>query len=103
MTPEEKKAIEQNIMKLITELVSDNITSDAVLYIHADVENNQASLSASGDARFIANVIQHHIHTNPDFKRFLFAAIGAYLARNPDAKKEFDDGILLIRETFGIN
>ena len=98
---EEKKIINARINELMGILTRN--TTDATLYIHGDSEHQNAAFSIHGDAKLLANTIQHHIQANEEFRRFIFATIGSYLMGNPEHEKEFFNGILAIKSNLGVN
>lgn len=103
MTFEEKKIINARINELIGFLAPTGNTTDAVMFVHGDNENQNAAFSIHGDAKLLANTIQHHIQYNEEFRRFIFATIGSYLSQNPEHEKEFFGGILAVKTTLGKN
>lgn len=103
MTSEEKKIINARINELIGFLAPTGNTTDAVMFIHGDNESQLARFSIHGDAKLMANTIQHHIKGNEEFRKFIFATIGSYLSQEPEHEKEFFGGILAIKTTLGKN
>lgn len=103
MTVEEKRVINARINELIAIISPTGSTTDAVMYVHGDNEHQNAAFSIHGDVRLLANTIQHHIKANEEFRRFIFAAIGSYLSREPEHEKEFFGGILAIKSNLGVN
>jgi len=55
-----------------------------------------------GDARILANTIQHHMTANEEFKRFMLSMLGSYLSGNPEAEIEFLNGLAVIKNNLGI-
>jgi hypothetical protein len=103
MTKAEKQNINARINELMGILSPTGSTTDATIYIHGDNEHQNATFSIHGDARLLANTIQHHIAHNEEFRRFIFATIGSYLSQTPDHEKEFFGGILAIKSNLGVN
>jgi len=103
MNAEEKRNINARINELMGILSPTGSTTDATMYVHGDNEHQNAAFSIHGDARLLANTIQHHIQANEEFRRFIFATIGSYLSQNPEHEKEFFGGILAIKTNLGVN
>lgn len=103
MTAEEKKIINARINELQNVLSPKGSLTDATMYLHGDNQHQNASFSIHGDARLLANTIQHHIQHNEEFRRFIFATIGSYLSQNPEHEKEFFGGILAVKSNLGVN
>jgi len=103
MTAEEKRNINARINELQNVLSPTGSATDATMYVHGDSEHQNAAFSIHGDARLLANTIQHHIKANEEFRRFIFATIGSYLSQNPEHEKEFFGGILAIKSNLGVN
>ncbi len=102
MTPEEKKNINSRINELISVLIPAGSSTDSVMFIHGDTEYQNASLSIKGDVRILANTFIHHMVNNEDFKRFVLSMVGSYLSGNPEAEKEFLNGLLVVKNNLGI-
>lgn len=103
MTPEEKRNINARINELQNVLSPSGSTTDATMYLHGDSEHQNAAFSIHGDAKLLANTIQHHISANEQFRRFIFATIGSYLSQNPEHEKEFFNGIIALKSNLGVN
>lgn len=103
MTAEEKRNINVRINELMAVLNPPGNTTDAIMYIHGDSEHQNAAVNIKGDAKLLANTIQHHIQHNEEFRRFIFATIGSYLSQNPEHEKEFFGGILALKTNLGVN
>ena len=103
MTAEEKRNINSRINELQNVLSPKGSTTDATLYIHGDAEHQNAAFSIHGEAKLLANTIQHHIQANEEFRRFIFATIGSYLSQNPEHEKEFFNGIIAVKSNMGVN
>ena len=103
MTIEEKKQINARINELMAVLAPKGSLTDAVMYLHGDSEHQNAAFSIHGEAKLLANTIQHHIANNDEFRRFIFATIGSYLSQNPEHEKEFYGGILAVKSNLGVN
>jgi len=103
MTKEEKQNINARINELMAVLAPKGSLTDAVMFLHGDAEHQNAAFSIHGEAKLLANTIQHHIQANEEFRRFIFATIGSYLSQNPEQEKEFFGDILAIKSNLGVN
>nr|WP_319265263.1 hypothetical protein [uncultured Draconibacterium sp.] len=99
MDKQQKIDTDLDIQKLIKELVTEDEFRNAVLYLRADSQFDTSSIHVQGDARLLSASIQHQLHTNPRLKQLIFASIGSYLAKNPEAEQEFNAGVKLVKQT----
>jgi hypothetical protein len=103
MTKEEKQNMDLDIINQIKAVTASQNVMNAAMYIRGDAENNNAMICIEGDVKLLANTLIHHIENNPKFNQFIMAVVGSYLCKNPDKEKEFNEGIILMKNSFGIN
>lgn len=103
MNKEEKTNIDLDIFSLIKTLTENKGETDAAMYLRGDSEFSNAVVNIQGDMRLLAQTIQHHITSNEDFKKFIFAIVGSYLSQNPIDETAFLEGLKLTKQSFGIN
>lgn len=103
MTENDKINVDLDVMKIINTLVGPGNFNDAALYIRGDAEFQTASVNIKGDTRLLSQVLHHHIDNNEEFKRFIFATLGSYFAKNIEEEQKFNEGIKLTRHSFGVN
>lgn len=104
MNQQDKIDIDLDIINLIKKLVEDpNSQKDCAIFIRGDAEFNTASLNILGDARLVSSTIHHFLDNNQDFKRFILATIGSWMAKNPQEEKQFLAGLEIVKKTFSIN
>lgn len=102
MIPQEKQNIISRITELMYILIPKENKTNAGIFVFGDTESQNASFVVMGDARILANTIQHHMTANPLFKQFMLSVLGSYLSGNPDVEKEFLNGLLVIKNNLGM-
>ena len=104
MNQQAKIDIDLDIQNLLKKLIENpNDLKNAVLYIRGDVEYQNASVNIRGDARIVAQTVQHFLVSNEEFKRFILAVVGSWISKNPEDEKQFIAGVEIAKKTFSVN
>jgi len=103
MNQEQKLNLDLDISNLFKELVNKDNPVDAAMYVRGDAEFQHLTVNLQGDARVLAQAFHVHMGNNQEFKRLIFSIVGTYLSKNPQDEFEFNEGVKLVKQSFGIN
>ena len=99
----EKAKVDKIILDAINSVVGKDNPQDAALYVRGDSKYQKASFYIKGHPMVLASTIHHHMTANEEFRRFMLAAIGSFVAKNPQAEREFMTSVNLVKQTPGVN
>lgn len=93
----------ESIQKIIDAYQSDD-TKDSILLVHGDKANQKARFQIYGDVQSMAMTFAALLDSEKsEFKRFIFSLLGVYLAKNPEDRQMFMNGIEVVKNTPGVN
>ena len=103
MTPIQRKLVRQQMTAMAHLLCDGDDAADAVLLINVDKDNQVANTFHLGDVQLLGGAVISHLENNIPFRQFVFAAVGAYLSKNPEIEREFLSGLNLAKNVSGLN